>query len=334
MHKILPQIQTNAKKTDELIVEYVERNLDLINNDLFSGIKYSIDIISVYRERSFIIKTVGDYLKLSDESLIPFMISSEMIILSSYIKDDVIDGTDRRSGKDTVHIKYGNEAAILISDILLFLANKLLLESIEKNNLNNSIIYSINRAYIDLCVGQSIRIEDINNASPAEVERIAFLKAGSIIGAFSSIPALINDDKNLVDTFYEYGKWLGVSLQFKNDFEDFLIEETNLDCKSFQDIRFKQPNILISYLYENYSKLAFCETELIQKYWGCQQIKDIPINDKIKIIEIFDKYNVISEAYNHLITTCEKSIYSIKELEKSSEKCSLLELVRLIYHLD
>ena len=334
MHKILPQIQTNAKKTDELIVEYVERNLDLINNDLFSGIKYAIEIISVYRERSFIIKTVGDYLKLSDESLIPFMISSEMIILSSYIKDDVIDSTERRSGKETVHIKYGNEYAILISDIVLFLANKLLLETIEKNKLSYNIIYRINNSYIDLCVGQSMRIEDFSNASPIEIERIAYLKAGSIIGTFSSIPALIITDNNLANTFYEYGKWLGISLQFKNDFEDFSIEEINLDCKSFQDIRFKQPNILISYLFKSYSNLTYSEKKLIQNYWGCQHIKDMPINDKMQIIEMFDKYNIINEAYNHLSKTCENSIYSIKEIDKSLEKSSLLELVKMIYHLD
>lgn len=334
MSKILPQIQINAKKTDELIIGYVESNFDIINNDLLSVFKYALEIISIYRERSFITRTAGNYLQLSEETLAPFLISSELIILSAYIKDDIIDGTTTRANKESVHKRYGFENAILLSDILLCLANKLLLESIEKNNLNSDIIRKINNAYIDLCVGQSVRISDINQITPEETERIAFLKAGSIIGTFSCIPGLIVKDESLIQSFYEYGKWLGISLQFKNDFEDFSINDLNSVNRTFQDIIFKQPNILLSYFSKHYSYLSVAERKLFDWYWGNQNITEVLPNDKVCILEIFDKYNVIRDAYHHLGVSCENSMNSIKDIDISTEKTTLLEFIKLVYHLN
>lgn len=334
LDKILQQIQTNAEKTDRLIIDYLEHNIDVVNKDILSAFNYALEIISVYRERSFIVKTVGDYFKLSEDTLAPFMVSSELIILSAYIKDDIVDSTNIRAGKETVHKKYGVEYAILLSDILLSLANKLLIETTETNRLNYEIINKVNSAYIDLCVGQSIRIQDFNHITPEEVERIAFLKAGSIIGTFSCIPALIIQDYNLAKSFYEYGKWLGISLQFRNDFEDFSLNEENSDNPTFQDIRFNYPNILLAYLSEHYSNISATDKELINKFLGSYCKKEILLEDKSQLLKILERYNVIQDAYEHLERLSENSINSIKYIDTSFKKATLLELVKLVYHVE
>ena len=334
MREILSEIQQKANETNALILDYIKQHNDIIDNDLFPIFEYALEIISVYSERAFIIETVGSYVGLPSETIIPFLISSELIILSAYIKDDIIDGGLKRDGNKTVHRKYGLKSAILISDIILGIGYKLIYDSIEKHKLNLELISRINRAYLNLCIGQSKKIDNIVDVTPDKVEKSAFLRAGDIIGTFSSIPALIIGDQNLINSFYDYGKWLGISLQFKNDFEDFSINDAHLDNSTFQDIIFKQPNILISYFSNHYSSLSNIKKELFDKYWGIQNNSSVSQQDKEQILELFDEYNIINDAYNHLGRLCENSMHAIKGLNISPEKTTLLELIKLIYHLN
>ncbi len=334
MSKILSEIQQKANETNALIFDYIKQHNDIIDNALFPIFEYALETISILRERAFIIETVGSYVGLPSETIKPFIISSELIILSAYIKDDIIDGGLTRDGKKTVHRKYGLESAILMSDIILSIGYKLIYDSIEKDKLNLELISCINGAYLNLCVGQSKKIDNIVDITPNKVERLAFLRAGDIIGTFSSIPAMIIGDQNLTKSFYDYGRWLGISLQFKNDFEDFSINDAHLDNSNFQDIIFKQPNILISYFSNHYSSLPNTKKKLFDKYWGNQNNSSVSQQDKEQILELFDEYNIINDAYNHLGRLCENSIHAIKILRKSYEKNTLLELIKLIYHLN
>jgi geranylgeranyl pyrophosphate synthase len=334
MNEILSEIQQKANETNALILDYIKQHNDIIDNDLFPVFEYALEIISVYRERAFIIETINSYVGLPTETIKPFLISSELIILSAYIKDDIIDGGLSRDGKKTVHLKYGLKSAILMSDIILGIGYKLIYDSIEKDKLNLELISRINKAYLNLCVGQSKQFTNIVDITPNKVERYAFLKVGDIMGTFSSLPAMIIGDKNLIKSFYDYGRWLGISLQFKNDFEDFSINDAHLDNSTFQDIIFKQPNILISYFSSHYPSLPNTKKELFDKYWGIQNNSPVSQYDKEQILELFDEYNIINDAYNYLGRLCENSMHAIKDLRKSFEKSTLLELIKLIYHLN
>ncbi|MCD4794494.1 MAG: polyprenyl synthetase family protein [Bacteroidales bacterium] len=334
MSEILSEIQQKANETNALILDYIKQNNDIINHDLFPIFEYALEIISVYRERAFIIKTVGSYVGLPSEIMKPLMISAELIILSAYIKDDIIDEAITRDGMKTVHQKYGLKSAILMSDIILGIGYKLIYDSIEKYKLNLELINFINRAYLNLCIGQSKKNINIVDISPEKVERLAFLRAGDIIGTFSSLPALIINDKKLTKSFYDYGRWLGISLQFKNDFEDFSINDTHFDNSNFQDIIFKQPNILLSYFSNHYTSITNTKKKVFDKYWGNQNNSFVSQQDKEQIIELFAEYNIINDAYNHLGKLCENSIHAIKNLKISPEKTTLLEFIKLIYHLN
>ena len=133
MKEILSEIQQRANETDALILDYIKQHNDIIDNDLFPVFEYALETISVLRERAFIIGTISSYVGLPSETIQPFIISSELIILSAYIKDDIIDGGLIRGSRDTVHLKFGLESALLISDIILCMGYKLIYDCIEKN---------------------------------------------------------------------------------------------------------------------------------------------------------------------------------------------------------
>lgn len=143
----------------------------------------------------------------------------EMIHTASLIHDDVLDESDLRRGKDTVHQMFGTRVAVLAGDFMFaqaswYLAN---LENIE-------VIKLISQVIKDFASGEIKQASSLFDCDVQLDEYLtkSFLKTASLIAASTKGAAVFSgSDTSITEKMYEYGKNLGLSFQVVDDILDF-----------------------------------------------------------------------------------------------------------------
>lgn len=137
------------------------------------------------------------------------------------LHDDIMDNSDIRRGKPTVHKKYGINSGILSGDLMMVLALKLASEldgDVQKEMYNLMIQTSI-----ELYEGQQfdVEFEDRNDVKQAEYIRMIELKTAVLIGCSLKIGAIVaNANQNYQEKIYEFGRNIGLSFQIQDDYLD------------------------------------------------------------------------------------------------------------------
>lgn len=137
------------------------------------------------------------------------------------LHDDVMDKSDLRRGRPTVHKKYDENTAILSGDTMLTLATQYV-SQVEEGKLRN-VLDTFNSMALRVYEGQRLDM-DFENAEkislPDYLEMIEG-KTGSLIGASVKIGALIGgaSEKDAA-LMYEFGVMTGLAFQIQDDWLD------------------------------------------------------------------------------------------------------------------
>ncbi|CAM8877113.1 unnamed protein product [Rhodiola kirilowii] len=143
----------------------------------------------------------------------------EMIHTASLIHDDVLDESDLRRGKETVHQLYGTRVAVLAGDFMFaqsswYLAN---LENIE-------VIKLISQVIKDFASGEIKQASSLFDCDVKLEEYLlkSYYKTASLVAASTKGAAIFSSvDSSISGQMYEYGKNLGLSFQVVDDILDF-----------------------------------------------------------------------------------------------------------------
>jgi len=172
-------------------------------------------------------------------------VAIELLHTSSLAHDDIMDGSETRRGRDTVHMRYGIPSAILTGDAMIALAFSVLqrTESARKGE----IFEAFTRAFLALCEGQSDDLAFTGN-SGVEVHahrRMVVKKTAKLLEAATLIGALIGtDDERLHSAMAEFGLKIGVAYQAHDDLLDVLGSEEVLGKPVGVDARNKKQTFL------------------------------------------------------------------------------------------
>ncbi len=144
-------------------------------------------------------------------------IAAELLHVSSLIHDDIIDGDMKRRDAAAVHVKYGQEAAILAGDALISKAIALSSEYGAK------VMQAITRSTMEMCAGETIdygyqKRKKVPNVR--EYTNIAALKSASLIGTCCNIAAVYKGSP-LAGRMYNMGRDLGIAFQIRDDILDY-----------------------------------------------------------------------------------------------------------------
>lgn len=143
----------------------------------------------------------------------------EMIHTASLIHDDVLDESEMRRGKETIHQLYGTRVAVLAGDFMFaqsswYLAN---LENIE-------VIKLISQVIKDFASGEIKQASSLFNCDVTLEEYLlkSYYKTASLIAASTKSAAIFSGvSSSMCEQMYEYGKNLGLSFQVVDDILDF-----------------------------------------------------------------------------------------------------------------
>lgn len=145
----------------------------------------------------------------------------EMFHNFTLLHDDVMDKSDVRRGRPSVHAKWDENTAILSGDTMLTLATKKISE------VDDSILRQVLDTFNDqaLLVYEGQRLDmDFEQMTDVDIDEYIEMikdKTGALLGAAAKIGALIGGaSAEDAEKMYEFGMMLGVAFQIEDDYLD------------------------------------------------------------------------------------------------------------------
>lgn len=145
----------------------------------------------------------------------------EMFHNFTLLHDDVMDKSDMRRGRPTVHSKWDENTAILSGDTMLTLATKLISE--VDDSILRPVLDTFNDQALRVYEGQRLDMDFENKDEVGLEEYIRMIKdkTGALLGGAARIGALIGGASTEdADLMYDFGVMLGVAFQIEDDYLD------------------------------------------------------------------------------------------------------------------
>jgi geranylgeranyl diphosphate synthase type II len=139
----------------------------------------------------------------------------------SLVHDDIMDEASLRRGKQTVHVKYDNNTALLVGDVMLVRAYEYL-QKIQSVHLSK-ILQLFNTTAKEVCEGQQLDM-DYSKMEKVDMEQyihMITLKTSVLLAASLEMGAVIGGaSTSNCKHLYEFGKNIGIAFQVQDDYLD------------------------------------------------------------------------------------------------------------------
>lgn len=251
----------------------------------------------------------------SVESAMRPALGLEMFHNFTLLHDDVMDNSEMRRGRQSVHAKWDLNHAILSGDTMLTLATQLISE-VDDSKLRR-VLDVFNRMAIKVYEGQQLDMdfEIREDVSLEEYIRMIGDKTGALLGAACEIGSIIGgatpEESALM---YDYGWLLGVAFQIQDDWLDVYGDASTFGKPIGGDINNnKKSYLMLSGLSDNSA-----ESEALR-----QALKMPASEGKIKVVtRLYDKLE-LSEKCRKAIE--EYSSQALSALKKTGMRSVALE---------
>lgn len=276
--------------------QFQEETLNLVGNYLncsfdsflIEQIKEAFIVAAPWREKAYLILTIGKVLRIPKRKLMLLAIVSELIMVAALTADDVFDNSDKREGRPSLFAKKGTAQTILVAEAIYGVVILILSDYLERFNLNEVTKRTISQlffnAYFSIQRFQHWRssqtAQSLKRITPLELNQAYKFSAGLLFRATLSASAYLSGQIQVAKKLETIGEKIGVALQLSNDISDFTWGKRDLGRDILEDITNKQPNIVLAYF--NQTKINQKEKELIQRVWfgnstsiSSDRIKDI-----------------------------------------------------------
>ncbi len=179
----------------------------------------------------------------------------EMFHNFTLMHDDVMDRSDTRRGKPTVHVRWNNSTAILSGDAMLTMATMLVSQCDDSKM--HDVMTLFNQTAMEVYEGQQydMDFEQRTDVTIDEYLEMIKLKTSVLFGCSCEIGAIMAG-ADMVDrkSFYDFGVKLGLAFQLQDDYLDTYGDSATFGKKIGGDIiNDKKTWLLITALAEDTS---------------------------------------------------------------------------------
>ena len=282
-------------------IQYPEGNL----KSLYEPIKYALSAGGKRIRPVLTVMSADAFGNNFSDAIMP-AIGLETFHNFTLLHDDVMDNSDMRRGRATVHKKYDVNTAILSGDTMLTLASQYISEVTDSNL--RVVNGTFNEMAIKVYEGQQLDMdfETKEHISVDEYIEMIRFKTGTLLGACAKIGAIIGGaDKNNADKMNEFGIQTGIAFQIQDDWLDTFGDPSTFGKKIGGDINNGKKTYLYVLALQQDPKTVDALKEAYKIPAGDLRVKAVTrIYDKLGINEMAKK------AVNHYTSLALKSINS------------------------
>lgn len=272
----------------EFLVKYEAYESAYFAGKTESVSKYSKEIVDIYRElenfskggkrlRSFLVwlgYQIGGGRNLS--KILPIALAFEIAQDFVLIHDDIMDNSDLRRGKPTIHRNYqkkfdrhyGESMAIILGDIACISA----FEIIANSSFSDKHKISFQKLFADILLetayGQTLDIEnEYKSFGFDRIMQFTYLKSAkySVIGPMLMGLSVTRAQKSQLDAIEAYGTAVGIGYQLFDDMLGIFGDEKTMGKSILSDMREGKNTLVIHKAKQLASSKAL---EAISRIWG------------------------------------------------------------------
>ena len=187
---------------------------------LFGPIRYLLSL-GGKRIRPVLALAVCNSEGASSKEAMPASLTVELFHNFTLMHDDIMDHAPLRRGRETVHEKFSENAAILSGDALFTAAYQAI--ELSSSSALPQLLKLVNKTSMEVCEGQQLDLDfesktDVNEEMYLEMIR---LKTSVLLAASCSMGAIsagATDER--VRLWYQFGEKLGLAFQIQDDYLD------------------------------------------------------------------------------------------------------------------
>lgn len=239
------------------------------------------------------------------DKIIPAALAIEIFHNFTLLHDDLMDRADMRRGKETVHIKWNDNIAVLSGDAMLIEAYKEMAKTDSKHLPEMLKIFS--ETATEICCGQQLdmEFEQRMDVTVNEYLEMITLKTAVLLACSLKEGALAADaSREDCENLYNFGINIGLAFQLMDDLLDVYGNPETFGKKIGGDILCNKKTFLF--------------------------IKALQSNRKKEMIEWVNKSNFISEDKIKAVT----DIYTTQGIKEESEKLIMSYYEKGMAYLD
>jgi geranylgeranyl diphosphate synthase type II len=194
------------------------------------------------------ILTLSSCALFSDEvqKSLPAALAIEVFHNFTLLHDDLMDNSSLRRGRETVHVRWNNDVAILSGDAMLVYAYELAAQS-DPDKIPQ-LLAILNRIFVGVCQGQQydMDFEQVDTVTADQYLHMIGLKTAVLMaGAMQAGAWLGGADEALAEQVYEAGMHLGMAFQLQDDWLDTFGDTQTLGKNTGDDIASNKKTFLL-----------------------------------------------------------------------------------------
>jgi geranylgeranyl diphosphate synthase type II len=232
------------------------------------------------------------------------------------LHDDIMDKSEMRRGKQTVHIKWDDNTAILSGDVMSILASRFMNEA--PGAVLRGVHNVFTRTAIEVCEGQQLDMNFERRLTVTEEEylRMIELKTAVLIAASLKIGAMLGGaaEKDAAD-LYNFGRDLGIAFQLQDDLLDAYGDPELFGKKPGMDIVDNKKTMLMI--------TALRDANEVQKkeLTGWLTARDFDADEKVSaVIQLFDALHVKEKVNREINSYYQQALESLNHLNTPMER--------------
>lgn len=272
-----------------------------------------------------------------ETSVVRAIASLELLQACALIHDDLMDGSDTRRGKPSVHRyfesfhtqeqldgfapQYGLSAAVLLGDLALVWSDQMLNSAGLTTQQYAKVIPYYNEMRVELMAGQFLDIHEQTqkNTSTERSMKIARYKSGKYtIERPLHLGAAIAGKADVFNSLSGYGLPLGEAFQLRDDLLGVFGDPAVTGKPAGDDLREGKRTVLIAMTHERQSK---AHLETMNKHFGKA---DLDAQGVLALQEIIESTGARAELETIIDDLTAKSLAALENSEISIEGKSLL----------
>lgn len=150
-------------------------------------------------------------------------IAVEMLHAFTLVHDDIMDNSEKRRGRLTVHRKWNTNTAILTGDVMIGIAYRLLKQDAQQCHQPLNVFEAFSNGLIHVCEGQALDMWHLNSAHVTSADYLAMidLKTAKILETAVEVGACIgNASAEHITALKDFAHNIGLAFQLNDDLLD------------------------------------------------------------------------------------------------------------------